>query len=135
MKKLWQGKLFFLLSLLMLAGCKDKSSLLVKTWKLDDMRYTRKLSPQLQATINNSIKEMRENVRLTYYSDGTFRTKLKSNELHGTWKFNWNSSKLTTTDDGGQTKTYTVDELSDNKFVFEAMEEQEKVTFVMVPAN
>ena len=135
MKKAWQGKLFFLLAVLLLAGCKDKSSLLVRTWKLDDLQYTRAVSPVLQAGISGSIKDMKANVRLTYFADGTYKTILKTSELQGTWKLNWNSTKLTTMDDSGKAKDYSIIELSENKYKFEAMEEQEKVIFTMVPAN
>ena len=135
MKKAWQGKLFFLLAVLLLTGCKDKSSLLVRTWKLDDLQYTRAVSPVLQAGISGSIKDMKANVRLTYFADGTYKTILKTSELHGTWKLNWNSTKLTTMDDSGKAKDYSIIELSANKYKFEAMEDQEKVIFTMVPAN
>jgi Lipocalin-like domain len=135
MKKAWQGKLFFLLSVLLLVGCKDKSSALVRTWKLQDLQYTRTISPQMQATVNKSIEDMKANVRLTYYADGTYKTILKGSELHGTWKLNWNSTKMTTMDDGGKPKEYSIIELTDNLYKFEAMEEKEKVIFVMIPAN
>lgn len=135
MKKTWQGKLFFLLSVLLLAGCNDKSGALVRTWKLQDLQYTRAISPQMQATVNKSIEDMKANVRLTYYADGTYKTMLKGSELHGTWRLNWNSSKMTTMDDNGKAKEYSIIELTNSAYKFEAMEESEKVIFVMVPAN
>jgi hypothetical protein len=38
-------------------------------------------------------------------------------------------------DDGGKPKEYSIIELTDNLYKFEAMEEKEKVIFVMIPAN
>ena len=86
---------------------------------MDDLQYTRSVPPAAQATIDQSKKEMKENIRMTYYADGTYKTILKNSQLHGTWKLNWNSTGITARDDGGEPKDYTIVELTDDKFIFE----------------
>ncbi|HWB62484.1 MAG TPA: lipocalin family protein [Chitinophagales bacterium] len=118
-----------------LSGCKDKSQLLLKTWKLEDMTYTSEVPKGMQSTVDKSVAEMKSSVLLTYNADGTYLTEMKDRQLHGKWKLNWNSSKLTSVDDNGNSVVYNIKELSDNKFSFIATEGKQEVLFVMAPAK
>jgi len=48
---------------------------------------------------------------------------------------NWNSSKIRAKPTGAKTKEYTIVNLTDDKFEFEAMEGKDKVIFVMEAAK
>ncbi|MDB5284705.1 MAG: hypothetical protein JWO06_3780 [Bacteroidota bacterium] len=132
-----QGKLIFLLCsfMLMLGGCTDKSSALVKTWKLQDMKYTRDIPKDMQPVIEKKISEMRNAFSLTYNPDGTYTTQMGNEALKGKWKLNWNSTKLTSTAESGDEKDYSIIELNDNKYSFAVIEGSDKVIFTMVPAK
>jgi len=71
---------------------------------------------------------------LTYNADHTYVSKLGEQELKGTWKLNWNSSKITSTPTGGDAKTFKITELTDEGFIFETQLEKATVIFVMQPA-
>lgn len=130
-------QVFFLISitLLMITGCKDKSALLAKTWMVNDLQYTTEVPKEMQPTIDKSVNEMRNSFRLTYNTDGTYKTQMNDQLLEGKWKMNWNSTKITSTTDKGASKDFKVLELTENSFKFEADEGGEKVIFVMIPAK
>jgi hypothetical protein len=133
-----QGKSIFLLlamALMLLSGCTDKSPALVKTWKMQDFKYSREIPKDMQPAIDRSLNEMRNSFSLTYNADGTYTTKMNNNVLHGKWKLNWNSSKITSTTAQGEQKDYSIIELTDSKLSFEAMEGKDNVIFVMVAAK
>lgn len=118
-----------------LAGCTNKSNLLVKTWMVDTLKYSREIPPEMQPQIDRAIDEIRQSFRLTYRADGTYETKNGADILTGTWKLNYNSTKITSYSSKGDEKTYDVLELSENKFTFKAIEGGEEVTFEMIPAK
>lgn len=118
-----------------LSSCKDKSPMLVRTWKLQDLKYTHEVPKEMQGTIDQSVNQLKQSFLLTYNADGTYSTKMGDNTLQGKWQLNWNSSKITSTTRQGDVKEYTVVDLSNDKFSFEATEGKEKVIFVMVPAK
>ena len=133
-----QSKQVFLLAgiaLLLITGCKDKSQLLVNTWTVNDLKYTSEVPKEMQATVTQSVENMKQNFRLTYKADGTYMSRMNEQVLKGKWKMNWNSSVITSTLDNGTAKNFKIIELNENKFVFEADEGGERVTFVMVPAK
>ena len=121
--------------LMLLTSCKDKSSMLVKTWKLQDLKYTREVPKDMQAMIQQSLNELKSNFTLTYNADGTYTSKMKDNVMQGKWKLNWNSTAVTSVTNEGVEKQYSVIELTDNAYSFEAVEGKEKVIFVMIPAK
>ena len=116
-----------------LSSCKDKSTLLLRSWRLEDMKYTREIPKEMRPAFDRSIAEMKNSLRLTYHADGTYVTQVNQSELNGTWKLNWNSSKITSTSDSGEKKEYTIVELSSTRYSFKAMEGKNEVLFVMVP--
>jgi len=123
------------LLLISLTGCEDKASMLVKSWKLVDLKYTTEIPKGMQPTIDRSVNDLKDNFTLTYNADGTYNTKMKDQVLEGKWKMNWNSSKISCETDRGETKEYTIVNLTDDKFEFEAMEGKDKVIFVMEAAK
>ena len=121
--------------LLLITGCKDKSKLLVNTWMVNDLKYTTEIPEAMQATIDQSVENMRKSFRLTYNADGTYSTQMNDQKLTGTYKMNWNSSVITARTDQGSSKDFKVLELTANSFKFEADEGGDKVIFVMIPAK
>jgi hypothetical protein len=138
MKIFGQGKIFFLSTLVvmfLLASCQDKSQMLIKTWKLQDFKYNTQVPKGLRETIDKSLDAMKDRFTLTYNADGTYISQIDSNELHGTWKLNANSSAITSTTDKGDKKDYKIIQLDEGHFNFEVTEGKSTVIFVMVPAG
>ena len=129
--------IFLLLGLVLItmASCQDKSTALVRSWKLQDLRYTKKIPDMMKPTIEKSINELKKSFVITYNADGTYYTQMNDKTLHGKWKLNFNSSKISVVTDGGQAKDYTIMELNPSSYQFKADENGQEVIFVMVPAN
>ena len=120
---------------LLLSGCADKSKLLVNTWMVENLKYTRQVPAEMQPQIDRAIAEMRQTFRLTYNADGTYKTQSGTQMLTGKWKLNWNSSTITSTTDKGEQKDYKILELNASKLSFKATEGSDEVIFEMVPAK
>ncbi|MBL0308591.1 MAG: hypothetical protein IPP77_02555 [Bacteroidetes bacterium] len=114
-----------------LSGCADKSNLLVKTWKLEDLRYTREIPTDMLPAIQASISQMKNVFTLTYYADGTYETHMQEQLVKGTWKLNWNNTKIHSTTKTGESNDYTILKLNNKEFEFKAREGTEEVIFVM----
>ena len=128
---------FLLMGLVMisLASCQDKSTALVRTWKLQDLRYTKKIPDLMKPTIDNSIKEMKKAFSITYNPNGTYTTQFREKTMQGTWKLNFNSSTISVVTEGGQSQDYKILELNPSTYNFKAIENGQEVIFEMVPAN
>ncbi len=131
-----QSKMVVIIALLLIvAGCGNKSALLVNTWKVQDLKYTKEITPELQPQIDRAIEGIRQSFRLTYKADGTYTTQNNNDVLTGQWSLNWNSTVITSRSSKGETKDYKIVELSKDKFTFKAEENGEEVIFEMIPAN
>lgn len=126
---------FVLFGLFVLSSCKNKSQMLLKSWKVENLKYTKEVPEDLKPAIEHQINEMRKNFLLTYNADGTYTTTLNNQNLQGKWKLNWNSTKIETTSSQGEVKDFTIEELTDKTFHFKVMEGKEEVTFLMVAAE
>ena len=107
MKNVKQVKAIFcvVLMLLLLSGCKDKSSLLIGTWKLKDIQYANPIPVGMKPVFDKYLVDMRKSFKLTYNADGTFNsTAMNGQALQGKWKLNWNSSSISVVTDNGQKK-------------------------------
>jgi hypothetical protein len=138
MKNVKQVKAIFCAAviLLLLSGCKDKSSLLIGTWKLKDIQYATPIPPGMKAVFDKYVDDMRKSFKLTYNADGTFNsTAMNGQALQGKWKLNWNSSSISVVTDNGQKKDYAVLELSHDAYSFKMNEKGQEMTFIMVSAN
>jgi len=136
MKIVKHSKLILILVVVIfLAGCADKSKLLVNTWAVDNLKYSSKVPAEMQQQVDQSIEVLRKTFRLTYNTDGTYTTSNNEQILKGKWKLNWNSSTITSTPDKGETKDFKIMELTENKFTFKAIEGGEEVIFEMKPAK
>lgn len=134
MKILKQSSLLLLMVLALgLSSCADKSKLLVRTWMVDNLKYTREIPAEMQPQIDRVIDGLRQSFRLTYNADGTYVTTNNEEVLKGRWKLNWNGTKITSTSEKGQQQDYQVMELTDAKFTFKAVEGGEEVIFEMIP--
>ena len=129
--------IFFLLGIIIIsmASCQDKANALVRSWKLEDLQYTKQIPDALKPTIQKSINDLKQSFVITYNADGTYQTKMKDQLLNGTWKLNYNSSKISVVTDGGQSKEYTILKLTPSSYSFKADENGQEVVFVMIPAN
>ncbi len=121
-----------LLSLFIFSSCTDKSKMLLKTWRVENLQYSRPVPEDMKPAIENQIAEMRKNFLLTYNADGTYNTVMSNQTMQGKWKLNWNNSKIISTASNGETKDFTIMELTDNTFHFKANEGGEEVVFLMV---
>ena len=133
-----QFKVIFLsvgIVLMSLASCQDKSTALVRSWKLQDLKYTKKIPDMMKPTIQRSIDEMKKSFVISYSPDGSYTTIMGNKTMHGTWKLNFNSSKISVVTEGGQTVDYTIVQLSPSSYSFKAIENGQEVVFEMVPAN
>jgi hypothetical protein len=133
-----QIKSLFLLPvfILMMQSCgQNKTALLARTWRIEDLKYTQEIPEDMKPAITNWVNQMRESFTITYNADGTYYTQLKEQKLQGKWKLNWNSSTITSTAQDGSVKVFHVKELTETGFQFEAEEGGEKVIFIMVPAT
>lgn len=124
---------FVLVVFLFVQGCSDKSATLTKTWMLNKLEFPTEVPPNLQPTIDEWVESMQGNYTLTYNADHTYLSKFKEQELKGTWKLNWNSSKITSVPTGGEAKSFKIRELNEDAFVFETELEKATVIFVMQP--
>jgi len=121
--------------LISLASCQDKSTAIVRSWKLDNLRYTKNIPNSMRPTIQKSIDELKKSFVITYNADGTYFTQMKDQTLHGTWKLNFNSSQISVVTDNGTVKDYKILKLTPSTYSFKADENGQEVIFDMVPAN
>ena len=71
--------IFLLVSLVLisLASCQDKSTALVRSWKLEDMRLTKKVPDALKPTIQKSIDDIKKNMIEYEHKIGKLIKKIK----------------------------------------------------------
>jgi len=148
--------LVILSSVMLLTSCADKSKLLIKTWMVENLKYTTEVPVEMQEQIDRTIEEMRKSFRLIYNADGTYTTQNNEEVLKGTWKLNWNSSQITSISSNGDKKEYKILELTESKLVFKTsyvtsqienytdsngasktreVKKENVVTFEMIPAK
>jgi len=126
---------FVLCALLVFTGCKDKSAMLVKQWKLESLKYTKEIPKDMQPQIQKYIDRIKDSFTLTYEANGKYHSHMGGENTNGTWKLNWNGSSITSITDAGQRNEYDIIRLTDNEFSFRATERKEEVIFILVPAN
>ena len=66
----------------------------------------------MQATIDNSIAQLKSSFTLTYNADGTYISHTSDMEVRGTCKLNPGSTKITSTNDKGQSNEYEIMKLN-----------------------
>lgn len=122
--------------ILILSGCRDKSGLLVNEWRIKNLRYTEKITPELQGVVDDWVHQMQDSFTLVYKSDGTYESRLGTKAVTtGKWEYNRMGSAINTKGNDGQTTSFKVLELSSGNLQFEANQNGSKVIFDMVPAN
>ena len=118
---------------LSLTSCTDKSKMLAKTWRVEDIKLSKPVPPQAQAFFQNMLQQMKDNLRLTYKADGSFEAAFGEKTSKGKWVLSKDAKQLTSTDDNGKTVNYIIVELSDKKFVYAAAEKGDTATFFLLP--
>jgi hypothetical protein len=121
--------------LMSLSSCQDKSDALVRSWKLENLKYTKKIPDMMKPTIDRSIAEMKKSFVISYMPNGTYTTQMGPKTMQGTWKLNFNSSKISVVTEGGQSVDYTIITLNPSSYSFKAMENGQEVIFEMVPTE
>lgn len=138
MKKINAPAFFFLVLFFLMAvqSCgSNKEKLLLKTWQLENLKYTKEVPPALQPAVDRQIAMMKESFKLTYNADGTYTTLNGEQKMIGKWKLNWSASEISSTDETGETVVFKIKELSETKFDFEAIVDNEEVIFMMIPSK
>ena len=133
-----QGKLFFLFAALLVfldSSADGNQSLLTRTWKLEDLRYSTPIAKQFRPDVDKAVNDMRKDFTLTYRSDGTYTAMMSGKALNGKWKYYADSAKLSVVTDQGVQEDYKVVQLSDDTFAFKKREAKQEIEFVMVPAS
>lgn len=113
----------------------DKSKLLLKTWRIENLRYSQEVPPELKPQVDGWVSKMKDEFSLTYYKDGTYTTNLRDQKMKGTWKMGLTGNTITSTGSDGVPKDFKVVKLTDKEFTFETTEGDQKVIFDMVPAE
>ncbi|MBK8658161.1 MAG: lipocalin family protein [Bacteroidetes bacterium] len=139
MRKQYSYLLIF--AFLFLASCKgEKEKYLTQTWKLDNMEYLTPIPPEMEPAVQEIIAQQKASYSLAYNPDGTYEASMGTDKLKGTWKLNWNGSKITVTGADGVAKTYNITELSLERYSFKmrvpAAEKggsEQELQFFMVP--
>lgn len=127
---------FWICILLALQSCaNDKSPLLIKKWKLNDLKYTREIPEDMRPAIQQRIDILKQTYTIEYFADKTYMAGAGENLMKGTWKLNNTSTKIYSTGSDNIQREYKILELNDKEFSFEAIEGGEKVVFVLVPAT
>jgi len=109
--------------------------MLVKKWKLESLKYTKEIPPDMQPQIQKYIDKIKDSFSLTYEANGKYHSQVAEQTINGTWKLNWNGSVITSTTDAGEKNEYDIIKLTDSEFSFRATERKEEVIFILVPAN
>ena len=120
---------------LTLTACTDKSKMLVKTWRVEDIKLSKPVPPQAQAFFQNMLQQMKDNLHLTYKADGTSEIAMGERIMKGKWVLSKDAKQLTSTDDNGKTVNYIIIELSDKRFVYAAAEKGDTARFFLIPED
>lgn len=136
MKKIIIPVLSVFLSLLFLASCKEnKKKLLARTWKVEDIRLSDKISDEVKAEFKETSKEVVKSLRLTYNADGSCIRHFAGKAFREKWASNEDFSELTVTDENGRTLIYKILTLSKDSFVYQSqIHNTEPTTYVLVPS-
>lgn len=111
--------ILFIASLTLFSSCKGgKDKYLAQAWKLDDMVYLTPIPPEMEQSVHDIIDQQKGNYTLVYNPDGTYEATMGGEKLKGTWSLNWNASKLTVITSDNKPKTYTIKELTADKYSF-----------------
>lgn len=122
--------------LLALQACSgDKSKMLTKTWRIENLRYLQDVPPELKPQVDGWVGKMKDAFTLTYYQDGTYETNLLDQKMKGTWKLDWTGKHISSVGADGKQVEYKIQKLTDTEYIFEMNIEKQVVIFEMVPAQ
>ena len=102
-----------------LSSCGDKSTkALYRTWRIENVKFSKPLPPQVQPMIQEKIEMMKGNDRITYNQDGTFEEVQNGKTIKGTWDYSKRNNCIYSTSDMGSTTKYSLIELVEDKFTY-----------------
>ena len=89
----------------------------------------------MKSSIDRTIAEEKKSFLIIYSPNGTYTTQMGNKTMQGTWKLNFNSTKISVVTESGQSVDYSIITLNPSSFSFKAMENGQEVIFEMVPAE
>lgn len=118
---------------LSLTSCKDKTKALEKTWRVENVVFSKQQPPQVMAIIQNQIDEMKSNDYITYKADGSYEEVEFGRTHKGTWDYAEKTNSVYSTGEMG-TARFIVKELNDQKFTYSVLRGSgDTLTFYYVP--
>ncbi len=135
MKKIVTPLIIVLTASLLLVSCKDdKKKVLTRTWKIGDIRISGQVPEEQKAFFEAMLQQMKEYLRMTYNTDGTYNAAFLGKSSLGKWELN--KDTLSATDETGKTMKYLIMTLSKDSFIYQTLEQGvDPVTFVLLPGD
>jgi len=117
-----------------LTSCSDKSKDIINTWRIDNVKFSKPLPPQIMASVQSDLDLMKAYVRTTYKADGTEETVQVNQVAKATWDLSKDGKVIYSTDESGRTTRFLIKELTKDKFVYAAVRgHEDTLTYFMVP--
>jgi hypothetical protein len=95
----------------------DKSSYIVGTWKIDDIKTSSEISADIKETYKEAMDDMKSTYQLVIKADSTFEHTVSGSTNIGKWKISPDLKTLTLKYDNGENEVSDIIELTDNKMV------------------
>lgn len=136
MKRIKTLSVLSLAVLFLLTGCKDdKKKLLVKTWKIEDIKVSTEIPADQKQFFDAMLAQMKQFLRLTYSADGTYNSEFMGKTNKGKWKLNEKQDEITAEDESGKPMKYKIISLTKDRYEYVTMDEAQPITFVLVPGE
>lgn len=117
--------LLIVFATLWLMACNSTSpvSLMVGTWKFNNIQYDKEISPETKPIIDAQIAALRETFSVDYLADSTYHSHSFKDEK-GKWKLNADGTELTHTDADGDQKYQVIKLTKDSLFLKTTLQTQ-----------
>jgi|GEM_PF-4251258 hypothetical protein len=125
---------WFIAMVLLFDSCKQQQSpdeLIVKTWKLSNIKYEREISEDVKPIIEAQIQALRETFRLEYKADKTYHSHSVKDET-GKWQLNADSMLLKHID-SNYTQTYKIELITNDSLHLKTTLQTETITLQLIP--
>jgi hypothetical protein len=114
-------------------SCKQQSpdELMVRTWKLSNIKYEREISEDVKPIIEAQIETLRQTFRLEYKADKTYHSHSVKDET-GKWQINSDSMLLKHIDNEGE-QVYKIMLISKDSLHLKTTLQTETITLQLIP--
>ena len=119
-----------------LSSCNtDKNKDLYNTWRIENVKFSKPIPPQMQAYIQSQIDFMKSYQRTTFKADGTFDEVQGPKTAKGIWDASKDGKTIYSTDEMGKTVRYMITELTKDKLTYKFLPSgpADTLTFYFVP--